>query len=175
MIPYVNVSCDGMKRNSHVFNIHYNNGRYNEWLTRGNNTRCLRARQPIDIRYWRLPRTGQVYLWLFLISFHNGLLALRIWGGRKDGPPYNGGECDVGPLAVTWWVRGSRCPDETMWSCNYRISWISSKVFRTFHRLFVFCYESDPLNICEGSTTQLIWMGTQVWLGRIPVRISNMK
>ena len=25
MIPYVDISCDEMKRNSHVFNTHYNN------------------------------------------------------------------------------------------------------------------------------------------------------
>ena len=30
MIPYVDISCDEMKRNSHVFYNHYNNDRYNE-------------------------------------------------------------------------------------------------------------------------------------------------
>ena len=30
MMPYVNISCDEMKRNSQVLNTRYNNVRYNE-------------------------------------------------------------------------------------------------------------------------------------------------
>ena len=40
MMPYVNISCDEMKRNSPVLNTHYNNVRYVEFITRGNEIRC---------------------------------------------------------------------------------------------------------------------------------------
>ena len=39
-IPCVYISCDKMKRDSHLLSTPYNDVRCNEWFTRGNETRC---------------------------------------------------------------------------------------------------------------------------------------